>query len=133
MRPNLTVRLGFLLLCLAAGSLRAQILVSLGTTTACGNLTGGQTCTLTAQVTGTANTAVTWAFNPTVAGAVLGPVNAPNGAGQTTRTYTHAACRHGETGGHGTATASDSVTTAAAQITLVPPAVTVLVSLPLSL
>ena len=118
------LRFALLLLCLAAAGY-AQILVSLGTTTGCGSLTGGQTCTLTAAVTGTANATVTWNFSPTVAGAVLGPVNAPNSAGQTTRTYTAPQVITQKQVVTATATASDGVTSASALITLVPPSVTV--------
>ena len=48
------------LLCLVAGALQAQVLVTLGDNLSSSNVTGGQTVTLTAQVTGSTNTSVTF-------------------------------------------------------------------------
>jgi uncharacterized protein (TIGR03437 family) len=129
-RPTRPLSACFLLLLLglAAGSLRAQVLVSLGTSTNCGTLSGAQSCTLTARVTGLSDQSVTWSFNPTVAGATLGNPVGPDSTGQTSRVYTApnlVAARQTVTV---TVTASDGATKASAQITLVPPSVTVLVS-----
>jgi len=77
----------FLLGVWAAGALHGQVLVSLGASTGCGSLQGGQTCTLTARVTGAANLAVTWSFSPSVAGAVAGTGTAPDSTGLSTNTY----------------------------------------------
>ena len=43
----------------------------------CQSLQGGQTCTLTARVTGATNRAVTWSFSPTVDGVTIGAGSAP--------------------------------------------------------
>jgi uncharacterized protein (TIGR03437 family) len=129
-RPNRPFSACFLLLLLglAAGSLRAQALVSLGTSTSCGSLSGAQNCTLTARVTGLADQSVTWSFSPTVAGVTLGNPVGPDNTGQTTRTYTAPNLVTARQTVTATVTASDGVTRASAQITLVPPSVTVLVS-----
>src|ERR1022692_1230737 len=60
------------LVCLAAGALPAQVQVSLGAGSGCNALQGGQTCTLSARVSGAANFNVAWTFSPPVAGATLG-------------------------------------------------------------
>src|SRR5580692_3034573 len=75
------------LVCLAAGGLHGQVLVSLGAGSGCNALGGGQTCTLTARVTGTPNTAVTWSFSPIVPGAAPGVPTAPDATGLSTDTY----------------------------------------------
>ena len=119
----------FWLLCAVGGAARAQVLVSLGTSTNCSTLQGGQTCTLTARVTGATNTAVTWAFSPTVAGVSTGPPSGPDATGLTTNTYkapTVVAARQVVTA---TATSvADPSQFASALITLQPVTVTVLVS-----
>src|ERR1035438_6981519 len=74
------------LLCLAAGALHGQVLVSLGAS-GCSALQGGQTCTLTARVTGSPNTTVTFSFSPTVPGATPGLPTNPDATGLTTDTY----------------------------------------------
>ncbi|HEV3198452.1 MAG TPA: Ig-like domain-containing protein, partial [Bryobacteraceae bacterium] len=75
------------LVCLAAGALNAQVQVSLGAGAGCNALQGGQTCTLTARVTGAANFNVAWTFNPIVMGAVLGVPSVPDATGLSTDTY----------------------------------------------
>jgi uncharacterized protein (TIGR03437 family) len=108
--------------------LQAQALVSLGTSTSCGSLSGAQICNLTARVTGLTDTSVTWAFSPSVAGATLGTPAGPDATGQTTRTYTAPSLVTARQTVTVSVTASDGVTRAFAQITLIPPAVTVVVS-----
>jgi uncharacterized protein (TIGR03437 family) len=129
-RPNRPFSACFLLLLLglAAGSLRADVLVSLGTSTSCGTLSGAQNCTLTARVTGLADQSVTWSFSPTVVGATLGNPVGPDATGQTTRVYTAPNLVAARQTVIATVTASDGVTRASAQITLVPPSVSVVVS-----
>jgi uncharacterized protein (TIGR03437 family) len=80
-----------LLLCLAAGALHAAVTITLGAssgaTSGCA-LQAGQTCTLTARVTGQISTAaVTWSFSPPVAGATTGAGTAPDGTGLSSNTY----------------------------------------------
>lgn len=131
MRPtrSLPARFAPLLLALAAGSLHAQpVLATLGTSTGCGNLTSGQSCTLTARVTGLANASVSWSFTPNVSGVTLGTPVGPDPTGQTSRTYTAPNIVTAKQTVTATVTASDNVTKASALITLVPPTVTVLVS-----
>src|SRR5215475_8940458 len=72
---------------LAAGSLYGDVIVTLGTTSNCGSLQGGQTCSLTARVTGASNAAVTWSFSPPVSGTTLGTGSAPDATGLSTNTY----------------------------------------------
>ena len=114
---------------MAAGALHGQVLVSLGAAAGCGALQGGQTCTLTARVTGATNTAVTWSFSPTVSGAVIGAGTAPDSTGLSTNTYK--APNFITTGQVVTATATsvaDPTQAASVSITLVPIAVIVLVT-----
>ena len=75
------------LVCLAAGALHAQVQVSLGAGSGCNALQGGQTCTLSARVTGAANFNVAWTFSPPVAGATLGVPTVPDATGLSTDTY----------------------------------------------
>ena len=84
---SLSILFRIWLLSLAAGALHGQATVTLGAGTGCGSLQAAQTCTLTARVTGVANQAVTWSFNPTVTGAVIGNGSAPDSTGLSTNTY----------------------------------------------
>ena len=74
-------------LLLAAGALHGAVSVTLSASS--NALTDGQTSNLKALVTGTITTAaVTWTFNPTVAGAIVGTPVGPNASGTTTISYT---------------------------------------------
>ncbi len=70
-------------LCLTAAALHAQVLVTLSTTA--NSLQGSQTASLTALVTGTSNTAVSWSFSPSVG--TLGPASGAGANGISTNTY----------------------------------------------
>lgn len=114
------------LFCLAA-ALHAQVLVTLGDNLSSSNVTGGQTVTLTAQVTGSGNTSVTFTFSPTVSGASVGTPTV-NGA-ITTITYKAPSVVTAQQTITATATsAADPAQAASVQFTLVPPTVTVVVS-----
>src|SRR5438552_7057727 len=74
-----------------SGGLHAAVILTLGaasgSTSGCA-LQAGQTCSLTARVTGqTGTAAVTWSFNPGLAGAVTGTGTAPDATGLSTNTY----------------------------------------------
>ena len=114
---------------IAAAALHGQVLVSLGTSTGCGNLQGGQTCTLTARVTGAANLAVTWSFSPAVSGASAGAGTAPDATGLSTNTYRAPSFITTRQVVTATATSvADPSKAASAQMTLVPIAVTIAVT-----
>ena len=118
-------RLG--LLCLAAGALQGQVLVTLGDNISSNNVTGGQTVTLTAQVTGSGNTSVTFNFSPSVAGATVGTPTVNNAI--TTITYKAPAVIGTRQTVTATATSvADPSQSASVQFTLTPPAVSVVVS-----
>ena len=115
----------------AAGALRGQTTVSLGASSngssaGCA-LSGGQTCTLTARVTGLANSAVTFTFSPTVAGVMIGTPTGPDGTGLSRITYIAPTLITSRQTVTATATAIDGAK-AQTQITLVPPAITVQVN-----
>ncbi len=133
MRPGPSISKSILLraslLCLAAGALHGQVLVSLGAGSGCNALQGGQTCTLTARVTGAANFNLVWSFTPGVSGAVLGVPTAPDATGQSTDTYK--APNFITTRQTITATVTSAVDPAASAsvlISLVPPTISILVS-----
>lgn len=127
-----TVFLLALLLFLASCALQAQVQVSLGTTTGCGSLQGGQTCTLTARVTGASNQAVTWSFSPSVTSATVGAGSAPDATGLSTNTYKAPNFITARQVVTATATSvEDPAKSASAQISLVPVTVTIQV-IPLS-
>ena len=84
--PFSSAALRVILLCLAAVTLPAQVLVTLGDNLSSSSVTGGQTVTLTAQVSGSSNTAVNFTFSPSVAGASIGSPSTSNAI--TTITYT---------------------------------------------
>ena len=116
------------LLCLAAGALHGQVLVSLGAS-GCSALQGGQSCTLTARVTGSPNTTVTFSFSPTVPGATPGLPTNPDSTGLTTETYkapNFVTARQTVTA---TATSvSDPTQAASVLISLIPPTITIQVT-----
>ena len=87
MRPNRPIPLLVRLLpfAVAAGALHGAVLVTLSTSP--NALSDGQSASLVALVTGTTNTAVTWGFSPTVAGATVGPATGPDSSGTSTNTY----------------------------------------------
>ncbi|MBZ5626251.1 MAG: hypothetical protein LAQ69_47340 [Acidobacteriia bacterium] len=128
-RRPLSLFLRASLLCLAAGALHGQVLVSLGTSSGCGALQGGQTCTLTARVTGASNLAVTWSFNPTVPGATVGTGTGPDSTGLSTNTYKAPSFIITRQTVTATVTSvADPSQSASAQISLVPVTVVVQVS-----
>src|SRR5579863_3125115 len=109
--------------------LHGQVLVSLGEGSGCNGLQGGQTCTLTARVTGAANFNLVWSFTPSVPGAVLGTPTAPDATGLSTDTYK--APNFITTRQTVTATVTSAVDPAASAsvlISLVPPTISILVS-----
>jgi uncharacterized protein (TIGR03437 family) len=112
-------------LCLTAAALHAQqVIVTLSTTA--NSLQGNQTATLTALVTGAANTAVTWSFSPNVG--ALGTAS-PGTGGTWTNTYQAPPLISSHQTITITATsAADHTTAASVQIQLQPIAVTVLVN-----
>jgi len=106
------------LLVLSPGYLaNAQTLISLGTSSNCGALNSGQTCTLTALVTGLADRSVTWNFNPAVFGSSPGNPVGPSNAGITTIAYRAPAAIAARQEVIATATAVDGAS-ASARITL---------------
>jgi uncharacterized protein (TIGR03437 family) len=110
---------------LAAAALHAQVLV--GLSTSANTLLGGQSATLTALVTGTTNTVVTWNRSPGVG--TLGTGSAPNAGGLSTNTYTAPTLISTAQTITITATsAADPTKIASVQIQLTPVAITVLVS-----
>jgi len=113
-------------LCLTAAALHAQqVLVTLSTTA--NTLQGNQTATLTALVTGAANTAVTWSFSPNVG--TLGPASGPGTSGLSSNTYKAPPLISSRQTITITATSvADSSQAASVQIQLQPVAVTVLVN-----
>jgi uncharacterized protein (TIGR03437 family) len=112
-------------LCLTAAALHAQVLVSLSTTAT--TLQGNQTASLSALVTGSANTAVTWSLSPNVG--TLGPGSSPGAGGISTNTYTAPTLISSRQTITITATSVAQPTQAAAvQIELQPIAITVLVN-----
>ena len=124
-RCSAALRLGFL--SLAAGALHAQVLVTLGDSLGSNNVVGGQTVTLTALVTGSANTAVTFTFSPSVAGATIGTPSVNGGI--TTVTYKAPGVIAARQTVTATATSvADPSQSASVQFTLTPPTVSVLVS-----
>jgi len=106
---------------------RCATTVTLGTSSSCGTLSSGQTCTLTAVVTGVTPATVTFSFSPIVTGATQGTPNGPNQSGTTTITYVAPSPVTAAVTVIATATASDG-TKAQAEISLVPPTFTVQVS-----
>jgi len=129
-RPHRSIALLARVLPLAflAGALHGQtILVTLGASSGSGSgcaLSAGQVCTLTAAVTGTPNTAVTFHFNPSVTGAVVGTPSTSNG--QTRITYTAPTPIAAAQTVSVTATSNaDGTSSNTVQITLVPFGVTV--------
>ncbi len=124
---SLSAALRWISLCLAAGALHGQVLVTLGDNLSSSNVSGGQTVTLTAQVTGNSNTSVTFSFSPGVSGATVGT---PTVSGAIT-TITYKAPSVVTSQQTVTATAisvADTTQAASVQFTLTPPAVTVVVS-----
>jgi len=118
-----------LLVCLASGALHGQVLVSLGEGSGCTALQGGQTCTLTARVTGTTNFNVNWTFSPTVAGAVLGTPTVPDATGLSSDTFKAPNFISTRQTVIATVTSVvDPTAAASVQISLVPVSVTVLVT-----
>ena len=108
-----------------AAALHAQVLVSVQTSAL--TLQGNQTATLTALVTGAANTAVTWSFSPNVGS--LGPASGPSAGGISTNTYKAPSVISSRQTITITATSvADGITAASVQIQLQPIAVTVLVN-----
>ncbi len=123
----LTAALRWGSLCLVAGALHAQVLVTLGDNLSSSNVAGGQTVTLTAQVTGSANTSVTFNFSPSVSGAAVGAATVNNGI--TAITYKAPTVIGARQTVTATATSvADPTQSAAVQFTLTPPAVSVVVS-----
>jgi uncharacterized protein (TIGR03437 family) len=111
-------------LCLAAAALHAQVLVTLSTSST--TLQSNQSATLTALVTGTSNTAVTWSLSPSVGTLGSGAVGT---GGISTNTYkAPALISSRQTVTITAASAADPTQVAAVQIQLQPIAVTVLVS-----
>ena len=114
----------FGLLLFTAAVLPAQVLVTLGDNLSSSNVSGGQTVTLTAQVTGASNTSVTFSFSPSVSGAAVGTPTV-NGA-ITTVTYKAPALVTARQTVTATATSvADTTQSASVQFTLVPPTVSV--------
>jgi len=124
---SLSAALRWVLFCLAAGALHGQVLVTLGDNLSSSNVSGGQTVTLTAQVTGSSNTSVTFSFSPGVSGATVGT---PTVSGAiTTITYKAPPVVTSQQTVTATATSvADPTQAASVQFTLTPPAVTVVVS-----
>jgi hypothetical protein len=115
------------LLLAAAGGLRGQTFLSLGASAGSGSgcaLSSGNTCTLTARVTGLTPTTVTFDFSPAVAGAQVGAPAGPDSTGLTSITYRAPVPVLTRQTVIVTATAVDG-TKASQQITLVPPTTTV--------
>jgi uncharacterized protein (TIGR03437 family) len=111
-------------LCLTAGALQAQVIVTLSTSA--NSLQGNQTANLTALVTGNTNTAVTWSLSPNVGtlGAGSGPTN-----GISTNTYKAPTLISSRQTITITATSvADATQAAGVQIQLTPLAITVLVN-----
>jgi len=122
---SLALRLG--LFCLAGGALDGQVLVTLGDNLTSGNLSGGQTVTLTAQVTGSTNVSVTFSFAPTVSGVTIGTPSTTNAI--TSITYKAPPVITARQTVTATATSvADPTQSASVQFTLVPPSITVLVT-----
>ena len=111
-------------LCLAAGALHAQVIVTLSTSAT--SLQGNQSATLTALVTGNSNTNVTWSLSPSVG--TLG-TGSPGTGGTWINSYKAPTLISSRQTITITATsAADGVTAASVQIQLTPLAITVLVS-----
>jgi uncharacterized protein (TIGR03437 family) len=122
-----------LLLVFAAGAAYGQTVVTLGASAGNTNgcaLTASATCTLTARVTGLADTTVAFLFSPTPqsTGSSLGNQGAPDSTGLTTLTYKAPVTISARVTVTVTARASDGTVSNSVSITLVPPTVVVQVT-----